>query len=321
MDLPCNCLGVATAARVPVKRYNFLVPSVYRAEKDASLGKPTGPGVDRGIKKLCEYLARNPHRVPKAARRLARRLHRDLENRRLGEVQVSVEAYEKLIETLGPELVSLLASELAPRRNIFTACLRPCIAHEGLDHDVGASAIGQLLQDNASGVRVLGCELLATFVRQQGCSTQFRAAMEALVPLVCEAANPRRPFSGREHVSAAGLARLRDAAWATLLDYLAYEQRAAIRSLLRPAIVLAAFDALECHLLDEPEASGASTTAGPGSEAAQRAARLVDGVLAAAKPWQQLDDAATALLYMDRRGRWAAAAAAQRRGAGRRRGA
>lgn len=65
MDLPCNCLGVATAARVPVKRYNFLVPSVYRAEKDVSLGKPTGPGVDRGIKKLCEYLARNPHRVPK----------------------------------------------------------------------------------------------------------------------------------------------------------------------------------------------------------------------------------------------------------------
>lgn len=65
MDLPCNCLGVATAARVPVKRYNFLVPSVYRAEKDISLGKPSGPGVDRSIKKLGEYLNRNPHRVPK----------------------------------------------------------------------------------------------------------------------------------------------------------------------------------------------------------------------------------------------------------------
>ena len=29
MDCTCNCFGVATAARVPVKRYNLLVPDVF----------------------------------------------------------------------------------------------------------------------------------------------------------------------------------------------------------------------------------------------------------------------------------------------------
>lgn len=76
------------------------------------------------------FVARNPPGLLirlQAARRLARRLHRDLENRRLGEVQVSVEAYEKLIETLGPDLVSLLASELVLGRVVswLEGCLAP----------------------------------------------------------------------------------------------------------------------------------------------------------------------------------------------------
>lgn len=71
MDLPCNCMGVATAARVPVKRYNFLVPSVFQAaEVEPSLGQTPGPGVDRSVKKLCEYLSRNEHRIPKVRRGL-----------------------------------------------------------------------------------------------------------------------------------------------------------------------------------------------------------------------------------------------------------
>lgn len=40
MDCNCNCFGVATAARVPVKRYNLLVPDVFPVRRG---GPAAGP--------------------------------------------------------------------------------------------------------------------------------------------------------------------------------------------------------------------------------------------------------------------------------------
>lgn len=64
MDCNCNCFGVAATARVPVKRYNLLVPDVFPVV-EPSFGKPLGITVERKIKKLAEYLDKNEHRVPK----------------------------------------------------------------------------------------------------------------------------------------------------------------------------------------------------------------------------------------------------------------
>lgn len=65
MDCGCNCFGIAAASKVPVKRYNLLVPDIFPRH-----APPLTMGVDlsmeRKYKKLYEYLEKNPHRIPKA---------------------------------------------------------------------------------------------------------------------------------------------------------------------------------------------------------------------------------------------------------------
>ena len=64
MDCTCNCFGVATAARVPVKRYNLLVPDVFPVV-EPSFDRPLGITIERKIKKLADYLEKNEFRSPK----------------------------------------------------------------------------------------------------------------------------------------------------------------------------------------------------------------------------------------------------------------
>lgn len=64
MDFNCNCFGVATAAKVPVKRYNLLVPDIFPVV-EPDFRKPLSSSIERKIKKLSEYLERNEHRAPK----------------------------------------------------------------------------------------------------------------------------------------------------------------------------------------------------------------------------------------------------------------
>jgi hypothetical protein len=77
MDCSCNCFGVATAARVPVKRYNLLVPDVFPVV-EPPFDKPLGISIERKMKKLGEYLEKNEFRAPKvrgAGRGRAAALH------------------------------------------------------------------------------------------------------------------------------------------------------------------------------------------------------------------------------------------------------
>lgn len=64
MDITCNCFGVASAARVPVKRYNLLVPDVFPVT-EPPFDRPLGITVERKVRKLADYLDKNEHRVPK----------------------------------------------------------------------------------------------------------------------------------------------------------------------------------------------------------------------------------------------------------------
>ena len=64
MDIGCNCFGVATAAKVPVKRYKLLVPAIFPAI-EPNPSRPIGIATEKNIKRLAEYLERNEHRIPK----------------------------------------------------------------------------------------------------------------------------------------------------------------------------------------------------------------------------------------------------------------
>jgi hypothetical protein len=114
MDCNCNCFGVATAARVPVKRYNLLVPDVFPVV-EPPFEKPLGITIERKIKKLAEYLDKNEHRAPKVSRRLQRRLYKELMAGNYGYVKLAVATYDTLLLSSRPEKSNLLANELVVR--------------------------------------------------------------------------------------------------------------------------------------------------------------------------------------------------------------
>ena len=62
------CFGLLPTAssRRPVKRYNLLVPDIFPRSEPPFQDK-VDSSIDRKIKKLADYLDKNPHRAPKAS--------------------------------------------------------------------------------------------------------------------------------------------------------------------------------------------------------------------------------------------------------------
>ena len=64
MDCGCNCFGIASSSRFPVKRYNLLVPDIF-PKKNPDVSPKVEASTERKYKKLTEYVEKNPHRGPK----------------------------------------------------------------------------------------------------------------------------------------------------------------------------------------------------------------------------------------------------------------
>ncbi|KAL4458469.1 hypothetical protein ABPG75_013334 [Micractinium tetrahymenae] len=196
MDCNCNCFGVAAAARVPVKRYNLLVPDVFPVV-EPSFDKPLGITVERKIKKLAEYLDKNEHRAPKVSRRLQRRLYAELRARNFGYVKLAVETYAYLLKNSRPEKSNLLANELVVRTVVKRR--RLLFGMAGRRHFIPfrephlGSAVGLLLTHESPRLRKLGVDLLIDFIKCQSTS-DYVPQLEAFVPLLCENALPRKPL-------------------------------------------------------------------------------------------------------------------------------
>lgn len=113
MRVHCHCFGLLPAAssRRPVKRYNLLVPDIFPRNEPPFQDK-VDSSIDRKIKKLADYLNKNPHRGPKVSRRLARKVQKELRAHRYGYVKLAVRAYMHLLEALKNDDSSLFAKEL-----------------------------------------------------------------------------------------------------------------------------------------------------------------------------------------------------------------
>jgi hypothetical protein len=59
-----NPCGTASAAKVPVKRYNLLLPAIYPVT-EPEFDKAIPVNTERAIKKVSDYLESNEHRIPK----------------------------------------------------------------------------------------------------------------------------------------------------------------------------------------------------------------------------------------------------------------
>jgi hypothetical protein len=195
MDVSCNCFGVATAAKVPVKRYNLLVPAIFPVT-EPNPDKALSIGIEKNIHRLSDYLERNEHRIPKASRRLARSVHDYLKRKKFGYVRVGVEAFQVLVHACESRFARLYAQELLLRfpkkATRFESLHREQNGHSGTieagkNRQYESSVVGALLANKDVRAQKMGIELLLSILKTQD-SAEYIASLDNFVPMLCRLA-------------------------------------------------------------------------------------------------------------------------------------
>jgi hypothetical protein len=171
------CPALRPSSRRPVKRYKKLLAEIFPKTPD---GAPN----ERKIMKLCEYAAKNPLRIPKIAKFLEQRTHKELRAAHLSFVRIITEAYSKLL-FICKEQMAYFAISLV---NVLT----------------------ELLESKQENIHILGCQTLANFINSQVDNTYARN-IESLVRKVCALSHQQ----GEEHrlLRAASLQCLSEMIW------------------------------------------------------------------------------------------------------------
>ncbi|CAL4939077.1 unnamed protein product [Urochloa decumbens] len=155
------CPALRPSSRRPVKRYKKLLAEIFPKTPD---GAPN----ERKIMKLCEYAAKNPLRIPKIAKFLEQRTHKELRAAHVSFVRIITEAYSKLL-FICKEQMAYFAISLV---NVLT----------------------ELLESKQENIHILGCQTLANFINNQVDNTYARN-IESLVRKVCALSRQQ----GEEH--------------------------------------------------------------------------------------------------------------------------
>ncbi|CAL4959970.1 unnamed protein product [Urochloa decumbens] len=147
------CPSLRARSRQPVKRYKKIISEIYQLPAD---GEPN----DRRIGKLCDYVSRNPTRIPKITEHLEQRFYKDLRHENFTLTKVVPCIYRKL--------------------------LCSCKEHRPLLATSSLSTIRTLLDQNAhDDLQVLGCLMLVDFLNGQVDSTHM-FNLEGLIPKLCK---------------------------------------------------------------------------------------------------------------------------------------
>ncbi|XP_021752707.1 uncharacterized protein LOC110718207 isoform X1 [Chenopodium quinoa] len=149
------CPSLRARSRQPVKRYKKLLAEIFPKNQDI---QPN----DRKIGKLCEYVSKNPLRVPKITEYLEQRFYKDLRNENVGSAKVVLCVYRKFISSCKEQMPLFASSLLGIIRTLLD-------------------------QTSQEEMQILACNVLVDFLNVQVEST-YMFNIEGLVPKLCQLA-------------------------------------------------------------------------------------------------------------------------------------
>ncbi|GMI65728.1 EFR3 OF PLANT 2 [Hibiscus trionum] len=174
------CPSLRTRSRQPVKRYKRLIAEIFPRNKE------DGPN-DRKIEKLCEYVSKNPLRIPKITDSLEQRCYKELRNENFQSVEIVVCIYKKLLLSCHDQM-TLFATSL---QSIMQTLLDQTRQYE---------------------MQILGCQTLFDFVINQKDST-FMSNLEGFIPKVCQLAQETGEGERETNLCSAALQALSSLIW------------------------------------------------------------------------------------------------------------